>query len=102
MTVLDRWNGIAGSHTVEVGPNVGIEQALFDSHLVVRGGLDEQSPTGGLSIRFQPVALDFAYVHDMAISRVGPLFGTTNNAVLFTFTFDYQRMLLASSATAAR
>ncbi len=100
MTILDRSNAIARTRSVTVGPNLGVEQWLFDSHLAVRGGLDEQSPTAGLSVRFQPVTLDFAYVHNMAISRVGTLFGTTNNAVLFTFTFDYQRFLATSAASA--
>ncbi|HET8725619.1 MAG TPA: hypothetical protein VFM53_15580 [Anaeromyxobacteraceae bacterium] len=100
MTVLDRSNAIAGTRSVMVGPNLGIEQNLLDGHLALRGGLDEKSATAGLSVRFSPVSLDAAFVHDMAISRVGPLFGTTNDAVLMTFTFDYQRFLAGSGAPA--
>jgi hypothetical protein len=102
MTILDRGNAIAGTHTTTVGPNLGIEQALFDSHLVFRGGLDEESPTFGLSDKFSPLTLDVAYVHNLGISRVGTLFGPTNNAVLMTLTFDYRRVLLDSAAAESR
>jgi len=102
MTILDRANAIAGTHSVQVGPNLGIEQALFESHLVLRVGLDEQSPAAGLSLRFMPIVLDVAYVHNMAISRVDTLFGETNNAVLVTFTLDYQRIVLAAARADSR
>lgn len=62
---------------------------LLNGRVALRGGLDETSPTAGLSLRFDRYKLDAAYVHDMAESRVGDLFGSNSQSVLFTFTIDY-------------
>jgi hypothetical protein len=88
-TRLEKRNAIAGTHTVIYEPNVGFEQALFTRRLTLRFGVDETSPTAGLSLKVPPFNLDVAYVHNMARSRVDELFGTESNSILATFTVDY-------------
>ena len=88
-TRLERRNASAGTHTVIYEPNVGFEQALFSRHLTLRIGVDETSPTAGLSVKIPPFNLDIAYVRNMARSRVDELFGTESNSILATFTVDY-------------
>ena len=88
-TYLERRNAIAGTHTVFSHPNLGFEQSLLDKHLALRGGLDETSPTAGLTLKFSRYKLDAAYVGDMARSRVGNLFGDNSRSLLATFTVDY-------------
>jgi hypothetical protein len=88
-TRLERRNDLAGTHTLVYHPNLGFEQALPQSGLTLRFGVDETSPTVGVSWKFSRFKLDSAYVENMARSRVGNLFGTRSNSVLFTFTVDY-------------
>ena len=88
VTRLEKWNAIAGTHTVAYNPNLGFEQKVFDN-LTLRVGLDETSPTAGFTYRFSPFKLDVSYIHDMAKARVGDLFGTTSDSVLATLTFDF-------------
>jgi hypothetical protein len=90
-TRLERRNSLAGTHTLVYHPNLGFEQALLKSRLTLRAGLDETSPTAGLSLKVTRFKLDTAYVENMGRSRVGNLFGTHSNSVLFTFTVDYGR-----------
>jgi hypothetical protein len=87
-TRLERWNAIAGTHVVAYNPNLGFEQKVGEN-FTFRFGLDETSPTVGLTYRFSPFKLDIAYVHDMGKARVGDLFGTTSNSILATLTFDF-------------
>ena len=89
-TRLERWNAIAGTHTVAYNPNLGFEQKIFDN-LTLRFGLDETSPTAGITYRFSPFKLDIAYVHDMAKARVGDLFGTNSDSILATLAFDFAK-----------
>jgi len=91
-TRLEKRNAIAATHTVTYEPNIGFEQALFSRRLTLRFGVDETSPTAGLSVKIQPFKLDIAYVRNMARSRVGELFGTESNSILMTFTMDYGAM----------
>ena len=88
-TRLEKQNAIAGTHTTTIEPNVGFEQALFGRRLTLRVGVDETSPTAGLSVRYPPVKIDAGFVRDMARNRVGTLFGDRSNSVLLTFTIDY-------------
>ena len=88
-THLEKRNAIAGTHTVSHEPNIGFEQSLWARHLTLRLGVDETSPTAGLSARYAPFNLDIAYVRNMARNRVGELFGTRANSILATFTLDY-------------
>ena len=88
-TRLEKRNAIAGTHTVTYEPNIGFEQALISRRLTLRFGVDETSPTAGLSVKVKPFNLDIAYVRNMARSRVGELFGTESNSILATFTLDY-------------
>jgi hypothetical protein len=88
-TALKRRNSLAGTHTLVSHPNLGFEQALLDTHLGLRFGLDETSPTAGLSLKFVRYKLDAAYVDNMARSRVGNLFGDHSRSFLVTFTIDY-------------
>jgi hypothetical protein len=91
-TRLARSNALAGTHSIYYAPNLGFEQALLNKHLTLRAGLDETSPGTGLSLKFARYKLDAGYVHDMAIKRVGDLFGANSQSVLFTFTVDYGRI----------
>lgn len=88
-TRLERHDDINATHSVNYRPNLGFEQQLFDGRLALRGGLDETSPTAGLTFKFAPFRLDVAYVYDMALGRVGNLFGTHSNSVFFALTLDY-------------
>ena len=88
-TRLEKRNAIAGTHTIIYEPNIGFEQALISRRLTLRFGVDETSPTAGLSVKIPPFNLDVAYVRNMARSRVGGLFGTESNSVLATVTLDY-------------
>jgi hypothetical protein len=89
-TRLERWNAIAGTHTVIYHPNLGFEQKL-DDRLTLRFGLDETSPTAGLSYKFAPFKVDVAYIYNMAHARVGDLFGTNSNSILATLTIDFAK-----------
>jgi hypothetical protein len=83
-------NALAARHTLFYHPNLGFEQTLLDTRLALRFGLDETSPTAGLSLKFaHRYKLDAAYVGNMAKSRVGNLFGDTSRSFLVTFTIDY-------------
>jgi hypothetical protein len=92
-TRLEKRNAIAGTHTVTYEPNIGFEQALFSRHLTLRCGVDETSPTAGLSVKFAPFNLDVAYVRNIARARVNELFGTESNSILATFTVDYDAII---------
>jgi hypothetical protein len=100
-TRLQRRNGLAGTHSLVYHSNLGFEQMLLQARLTPRFGLDETSPTVGLSAKFTPrFKLDFAYVNKMARRRVGNLFGPNSNSFLVTFTLDYGRV--RSSPTSDR
>lgn len=73
-------------------PDLGFEQNLFKRHLAFRFGLDETSGTGGISIRYRPVTIDVAYVHDLAVARFTSLFGTNSNSLIATFIFNYNAL----------
>ena len=70
-------------------PNLGFEQAGLWKHLTFRFGLDETSPTAGLSLKYSRLTLDTAYVRDMARSRVANLFGQHSDSFLVTLTWNY-------------
>jgi hypothetical protein len=91
-THQERHNGLAGTTVDANRPNLGIEQAFLARRLIVRAGLDETSPTAGISYKLAPFNLDVAYVHNMAHARVGDLFGTESNSVIATLTLDYKNM----------
>jgi hypothetical protein len=88
-TRLEKRSAINGTHTTTYEPNVGFEQGLLSHHLTLRFGVDETSPTAGLSVKVPPFNLDIAYVRNMARARVGELFGSESNSILATFTLDY-------------
>ena len=89
-THLEKHNGLAGTTVDANRPNLGVEQGFLSRRLIVRAGLDETSPTAGISYKLAPLNLDIAYVHNMAHARVGDLFGTESNSVIATLTFDYK------------
>lgn len=101
-TRLERRNAVAATHTIFYHPNLGFEQTLLQGRLTPRVGLDETSPTAGLSYRFTPFRLDFAYVNNMAKSRVHDLFGQTSNSFLLTLTIDYGAKRPKSSAPSSK
>jgi hypothetical protein len=88
-TRLEKFNAIAGTHSVTYNPNLGFEQTVIDNRLTLRFGLDETSPTAGLTYRFAPFKLDIAYVYNMAHARVGDLFGTQSNSIFAALIIDY-------------
>ncbi len=91
-TRIDRFNGLANAGSTHYYPNIGIEQMLLDRRLTVRAGLDETSPTMGITYVANPLKIDAAYVRDMAHDRVGNVFGTESNSFIVTVTLDYQRL----------
>jgi hypothetical protein len=70
-------------------PNLGFEQNLWRRHIAFRFGVDETSGTGGISLRFNPMIVDIAYVRNMASERVGAIFGNNSNSVVTTVVFDF-------------
>jgi hypothetical protein len=88
-TRLASSNAQAGTHSIFFAPNIGFEQALLGKHLPLRGGVDETSPTAGITLKYSRYKLDTGYVHDMAKKRIGDLLGTNSQSILFTFTVDY-------------
>ncbi len=88
-TSLIRSNAQTATHSHVYQPNLGFEQNLLHKRLSLRSGLDETSPTSGLSLQCRRLKLDTAYVHNMGRSRVGTLFGTSSNSFLATLTFNY-------------
>jgi hypothetical protein len=99
-TRLEKWNAIAGTHSVAYHPNLGFEQKVGDS-FALRVGLDETSPTAGITYRFSLFKLDIAYVRDLAKARVGDLFGTNSNSLLATLTFDFAKEAAPTKSAAA-
>ncbi|OIQ93652.1 hypothetical protein GALL_244110 [mine drainage metagenome] len=84
-----RSNQINNNNHTDIEPNIGFEQNLWQRHFVFRFGVDETSPTGGFSIRFNPVVIDFAYVNNLAGVRLGDLFGTNSNSFIGTVLIDF-------------
>jgi hypothetical protein len=87
-TELYRRNGLTGTRTSALHPNLGVEQTVIKNAFVLRAGVDETSYGGGLTLRRRPVQLDVAYIYDLGRARVGTLFGQTSHSLLATFTFD--------------
>ena len=88
-TRLERSRSLDAFYAIAYHPNLGFEQKLPESAATVRMGLDETSPTIGLSYKFTPFNLDVAYVKNMAYARVGDLFGTASNSLVMTLTAHY-------------
>lgn len=82
-------NQIYNTSSSKIEPNIGFEQNLLQHHLAFRFGLDETSETGGLSVKFQPITIDIAYIHNLGMARFGKLFGTTSNSIIATLIFNY-------------
>jgi hypothetical protein len=91
--IRHRSNQIYNTNSTATEPNIGFEQNLWQHHFACRFGLDETSETGGMTLRFNPLVLDVAYVHDMAIARVGAIFGPTSNSIIATLVFDFGNYL---------
>jgi hypothetical protein len=87
-----RSNQIYKTDHLDTEPNIGFEQNLLHNHFAIRTGLDESSGTAGISIRYQAVIIDLAYVHDLALVRLSNLFGTTSNSVIATFIVKYNAL----------
>lgn len=63
-TVVDGLS-LQGTHSSTIR-TLGFEQTLLDTRLALRFGLDETSPTAGLSLKFaRRYKLDAAYVGNM-------------------------------------
>ncbi len=88
-TSVERKNAVNATYNHVYHPNLGFEQALLQQRLTLRGGVDETSPTLGVTLKASRFKLDAAYVENMARSRVGNLFGGHSNSILLTFTVDY-------------
>jgi hypothetical protein len=87
--VRHKSNQISQVNSTSTEPNFGFEQNLWQRHFAFRFGVDETSETGGISLRFSPIVIDIAYVHDLAKERVGTIFGATSNSILSTLLFDF-------------
>jgi hypothetical protein len=87
--IRHRSNQLYNTKGTATEPNIGFEQNLWQRHFAFRFGVDETSGTGGISLRFSPIVIDIAYVHNLAIERVGTIFGPTNNSIISTFLFDF-------------
>ncbi len=87
-TRLEKRNTVSGTHSISYEPNIGFEQNLLPQRLTVRFGVDETSPTAGLSLKLHPFNLDLAYVRNMARARVGELFGARGDSIVATLTLD--------------
>ncbi|HMI66802.1 MAG TPA: hypothetical protein VK517_12225 [Cyclobacteriaceae bacterium] len=79
------------NHTLrnDLSPNLGFEQSFWNRQLALRFGLDESSPTCGFSVRKLPFVLDVAYINNLGKARLGTLFGSTNNSIMATLTYQY-------------
>ena len=88
-THLEKRNEVTGTSFVKTFPNLGFEQTLYNGAFSFRFGLDETSPTAGITLKYKPWRLDVAYVHDMALGRAGDVFGTTSDSVFLSLTWDY-------------
>ena len=91
--IRHRSNQIYNTKNTAIEPNMGFEQNLWQRHFAFRFGLDETSETGGVTLRCSPLVLDIAYVHDMAIARVGGIFGPTSSSIIVTLIFDFGNYL---------
>ncbi|MBS1603629.1 MAG: hypothetical protein JST42_13245 [Bacteroidetes bacterium] len=87
--IRHRYNEIYNVRGTATEPNLGFEQTLWQRHFSFRFGVDETSETAGISLRFSPMAVDIAYVHDLALERVGALFGPHSNSILTTVVVDF-------------
>ncbi|HEX4851460.1 MAG TPA: hypothetical protein VFV08_11670 [Puia sp.] len=87
--IRHRSNELNNTSGTATEPNLGFEQNLWHRHFAFRFGLDETSETSGISIRFNPIIIDIAYVHNLGAERVGNLFGTTSNSILSALVFDF-------------
>ena len=87
--VRHRSNQLSGTSNTATEPNAGFEQSLWHRHFTFRFGLDETSGTGGVTFRFQPITIDIAYVHNLAMERVGTIFGDTSNSILATAVYNF-------------
>jgi hypothetical protein len=90
-TLLDRANGISRTETLRPEPNLGVEQALWDRRLVLRAGLDESTFGARVSVKFAPLSVDVAYLHNLGMARIGTLFGEQSDTVIVTLNLDYGR-----------
>lgn len=87
--VRHKYNQIYNVKGTATEPNIGFEQSLWQRHFSFRFGVDETSETGGISLRFSPLIIDIAYVHNLALERVGTVFGPRSNSILSTVLFDF-------------
>ena len=87
--IRHRSNQLYNTKNTATEPNIGFEQNLWRRHFAFRFGVDETSGTGGITLRFSPLVIDIAYVHNLAAERVGNIFGTTSNSIISTIVFDF-------------
>lgn len=98
-TSVERKNAVNATFAHVYHPNLGFEQALLQKKLTLRAGVDETSPTVGVTVKSGRLKLDAAYVQNMARARVGNLFGGHSNSILLTFTVDYKKAAKPSKAS---
>jgi hypothetical protein len=91
-TRLHKQNAIARTQSLAYQPNIGFEQALFRRRLSLRFGVDETSPTAGLSARWGAFNVDLAYVRNLGRARGVELFGARSDSIIATFTLDYEAL----------
>jgi hypothetical protein len=86
-----RYNEISNSSQTNIEPNIGFEQSLFNRLLTLRAGVDETSPTVGITLRSKKIWMDVAYIYNMASVRLAGLFGTTSNSIIATLVFSFSK-----------
>jgi hypothetical protein len=91
-TVLDRHDGLQGTSSLDLEPNIGAEQAIVRDVFWLRAGLDESTWTAGLSLKARPFKLDVAVFKDLGAARTNDVFGKSNFSVIATLNFDYASM----------
>jgi hypothetical protein len=92
-TGLDRSNGLEGTSTFKIHPNLGVEQAIVPKTFWLRVGLDETTPTAGASVRAGLFKFDVAFFKNLAEARTSDTFGHDNVSVIGTLNFDYEGLV---------
>lgn len=92
-TALDRSNGLEGTSTFEIHPNLGAEQAIVPKTFWLRVGLDETTPTAGASVRVGLFKFDLAVFKNLAAARTNDTFGHDNVSAIGTVNFDYEKLV---------
>lgn len=90
---LDRSSTLEHTHSFDVYPTIGVEQALVPKRVWARAGIDETTYTTGMSVAVKPFKIDLAYLYDLAAARTQDIFGKRNSSLIATINFHYEALL---------